>query len=60
MKILVTGATGFTNDGQSKREVLEAFTYQTFRDQVRALAGDDSIMVYKPNKTTYKLQYLGQ
>jgi hypothetical protein len=48
------------NSTQSKREALSIFVYHTFRDNVRDLAGDDSIMVYKPNKSTNKLKYLGQ
>ena len=47
-------------DKKSKIEALKNFTYRDFRDKVRSLAGDESIMVYKPNKSTNKMQYLGQ
>ena len=48
------------NNHYSKIKALEGDIYRTFRDRVHTLAGDNSIMVYKPNATTNKLKYLGQ
>ena len=48
------------NSKSGKLQALKNLTYRTFRDDVRKLAGDDSIMVYRPNKSTNKMKYLGQ
>jgi len=48
------------NNRNSKIKALEGDIYRTFRDRVHTLAGDNSVMVYKPNATTNKLKYLGQ
>jgi len=48
------------NSTESKRQALKNYTYEYFKNSVRELAGDDSIMVYKPNKSTNKMKYLGQ